>query len=94
MDGAIGISSGTIVAGNVGTEQRYEYTIIGGPVNEAARLTDLAKGRPGRVVASLTSMQRAGDEASHWSALGSVALRGHSAPTDICEPVGASQPVV
>jgi adenylate cyclase len=94
MDGAIGISSGTIVAGNVGTEQRYEYTIIGGPVNEAARLTDLAKGRPGRVVASLTSMQRAGDEASHWCALGSVALRGHSAPTDICEPVGASQPVV
>jgi adenylate cyclase len=86
IDGAIGVSSGTIVAGNVGTEQRYEYTIIGGPVNEAARLTDLAKGRPGRVVGSLTSVQRAGDEASQWTSIGSVGLRGQSAPTAIYEP--------
>jgi adenylate cyclase len=93
LHGAIGISSGTIVAGNVGTEQRYEYTIIGGPVNEAARLTALAKGRPGRVVASLTSVQRAGDEALHWTSLGSVGLRGQSAPTAIYEPVAVTQTV-
>ncbi|MDQ1509409.1 MAG: adenylate cyclase [Actinomycetota bacterium] len=93
IDGAIGVSSGTIVAGNVGTEQRYEYTIIGGPVNEAARLTDLAKGRPGRVVASFTCMQRADGEASHWTSLGSVALRGQSAPTAIYEPVSVIQRV-
>jgi adenylate cyclase len=93
IDAAIGISSGTVVAGNVGTEQRYEYTIIGGPVNEAARLTDLAKGRPGRVVASIASMRRAGDEASHWASLGSVALRGRSTPTDIYEPIPVSQPI-
>jgi adenylate cyclase len=93
IDGAIGISSGTVVAGNVGTEQRYEYTIIGGPVNEAARLTDLAKGRPGRVVASITSVQRAADEAVHWTSLGSVGLRGQSAPTAIYEPVPVDQPV-
>jgi len=93
IDAAIGISSGTVVAGNVGTEQRYEYTIIGGPVNEAARLTDVAKGRRGRVIASSASLQRAGEEASHWSALGSVALRGQSAPTDIYEPVTVDQPV-
>ena len=47
LDAAIGVSSGPLVAGNVGTEQRYEYTVIGRPVNEAARLSDLAKGRPG-----------------------------------------------
>jgi adenylate cyclase len=93
IDAAIGISSGTVVAGNVGTEQRYEYTIIGGPVNEAARLTDVAKGRRGRVIASSASLRRAGEEASHWSSLGSVALRGQSAPTDIYEPVTVDQPV-
>jgi adenylate cyclase len=93
IDAAIGISSGTVVAGNVGTEQRYEYTIIGGPVNEAARLSDLAKGRSGRVVASLASMQRAGDEGSHWGLLGSVGLRGLSSPTTIYEPLPMIQPV-
>jgi adenylate cyclase len=38
LDAAIGVSAGTVVAGNVGDEQRYEYTVIGTPVNEAARL--------------------------------------------------------
>ena len=93
MDAAIGISSGTVVAGNVGTEQRYEYTIIGGPVNEAARLTELAKGRPGRVVASFASVRRSGEEATRWAALGSVALRGQSSPTAIFEPVRVPQTV-
>ncbi|MGV7846687.1 adenylate/guanylate cyclase domain-containing protein, partial [Mycobacterium kansasii] len=34
----IGVSAGTVVAGNVGESRRYEYTVIGDPVNEAARL--------------------------------------------------------
>ena len=39
----IGISAGPAVAGNVGDVRRYEYTVIGDPVNEAARLTELVK---------------------------------------------------
>jgi adenylate cyclase len=86
LDAAIGVSSGTVVAGNVGTEQRYEYTIIGRPVNEAARLSELAKSRPGRALAAAGAIERAGADAARWTGLGSVALRGQQAPTAIFEP--------
>jgi adenylate cyclase len=93
IDAGIGVASGTVVAGNVGTEQRYEYTIIGGPVNVAARLTELAKERAGRVMAAASSVERAADEAGRWMALGTVALRGQTAPTMIYEPVPVREPV-
>jgi adenylate cyclase len=86
----IGVSSGQVVAGNVGTEARYEYTVIGPAVNEAARLTDVAKGRPTRALASASAVGRAGDEAARWRDVGTVALRGRQAPTAVREPVPES----
>ena len=43
LEAGIGVAFGEAVAGNIGAESRFEYTVIGDPVNEAARLTDLAK---------------------------------------------------
>ena len=86
LDAGIGVSSGTLVAGNVGTEERFEYTVIGRPVNEAARLTDLAKQRRGRVLASAAAVRSAGPERAHWVDRGRVGLRGQNAPTPIFEP--------
>jgi len=84
--------SGPLVAGNVGTESRYEYTVIGRPVNEAARLSDLAKGKPSRVLSSQEAIARAGDEAAKWVSVGNVALRGQSAPTEVYEPLEVREP--
>jgi len=41
------VSAGTTVAGNVGDPRRYEFTVIGDPVNEAAQLSEWAKDRGG-----------------------------------------------
>lgn len=50
LDVGIGVSAGLAVAGNIGAAERFEYTVIGDPVNEASRLTELAKLRPSRVL--------------------------------------------
>jgi adenylate cyclase len=83
----IGVSCGSAVAGNVGTAERYEYTVIGDPVNEAARLTGLAKEVPARVVASCALVESAcAEEAARWRELEPVTVRGKSRPTRIATP--------
>jgi adenylate cyclase len=86
VDAAIGVSSGVAVAGNVGTAKRYEYTVVGDPVNEAARLTEQAKSRLGRVLASEETIRRSAGEGRRWGAVGELALRGRTSPTRAFEP--------
>jgi adenylate cyclase len=93
LDFAIGVSAGVAVAGNVGAEERYEYTVIGDPVNEAARLCELAKGRPGRVLASGRALDGATSEAARWRRDGSVKLRGREAETELVIPAATPAPV-
>jgi adenylate cyclase len=88
LDVGIGVASGTVVAGRVGASERYEYTVIGRPVNAAARLTDLAKGRRARVLAAAATVAEAeADEAARWAAAGEVDVRGVLEPVAVAEPV-------
>ena len=89
LEAGIGVSAGRAVAGNVGAESRFEYTVIGDPVNEASRLCDLAKDKKGRVLASAAAVERASeDEAKHWELGEEVELRGRSRPTKTATCVG------
>lgn len=80
----IGVAGGQAVAGNVGAESRLEYTVIGDPVNMAARLTELAKTLPGNVAAAMSVVDRASaSERSNWYEHDVVALRGRSTRTRV-----------
>jgi adenylate cyclase len=86
----IGVAAGQVVAGNVGARERFEYTVIGEPVNEAARLCELAKSHPSRLLATADTIQGACEnERARWSLGDSVTLRGHDRPTRLAMPAGA-----
>ncbi|WP_431309285.1 adenylate/guanylate cyclase domain-containing protein [Gordonia prachuapensis] len=84
----MGVSCGTVFAGNIGAETRYEYTVIGDAVNESARLSDLAKQSGTSVMASGTAIDRATpDEGSQWVAVGTRTLRGRAEVTEVFAPI-------
>lgn len=83
----VGVAAGTVVAGNVGARERFEYTVIGDPVNEAARLSDMAKLTLGRLLASEIAVNAASeDEREQWVLGDEVVLLGRPTPTRLAAP--------
>lgn len=89
LPAAIGLTAGEAVAGTVGTSDRFEYTVIGRPVNEAARLTEEAKHRrPPRVLASAAVIDLATKESRRrWRKIGEVQLRGIDRSIQLYRPL-------
>ena len=93
LEAGIGVAAGQVVAGNVGAKERFEYTVIGEPVNEAARLCELAKSRPGQLLATADTLQGASEEEYvRWTLGETVTLRGHDQPTRLAAPARAARP--
>lgn len=87
----IGVAAGDVVAGYVGGKERFEYTVIGEPVNEAARLAELARSEPSRALASASTVSAASEREQRFWRLGRpVKLRGWNDRVQIASLVGGT----
>jgi len=83
LDLGIGVATGRVFAGRLGARQRLEYTVIGDAVNEAARLTEKAKGVRGRILASDAVLAAcSAEEQANWQQYRSLRLRGRRERTE------------
>ena len=79
----VGISCGPMLAGNLGSAERMQYTVVGDTVNVAARLCGMAE--PGGVLLTGTMLASGHPgSSSHYADLGAAQLRGRTENVAVC----------
>jgi adenylate cyclase len=82
-DAGIGLNSGPVMSGLVGSERRVEYAAVGDATNVAARLQAMGREHDGRLFVSETTYERLGAAAEGLRRHGAVELKGRSEPVTV-----------
>jgi adenylate cyclase len=75
----IGLNSGPVMSGNVGSERRLEYTALGDTTNTAARLEGMTKGTPHQLYIADTTRQALTRPVDDIVEVGEAEVRGRKA---------------
>ncbi len=84
----VGLNTGSCCVGNLGSEQRFDYSVIGDDVNVASRLQDLTKTYGVSIIAGEATQKASSDLA--YLPLGAISVRGKLTATAIYALVGGS----
>jgi len=89
----IGLNSGRVMSGNVGSERRVEYTAVGDTTNSAARIEQLTKGTPHQLMLSGSTKDALTAPPDDLVFVEEVELRGRRTHTTIWSlPEEATEP--
>jgi adenylate cyclase len=72
----IGLNSGPVMSGNVGSSERLEYTALGDTTNTAARLEGMTKGTEHQVYLAEATCERLDERPADVEFVGELAVRG------------------
>ncbi len=75
----IGLNSGRVMSGNVGSERRVEYTAVGDTTNVAARIEQLTKGTPHQLMLSGATKETLTAQPDDLAFVDQIELRGRRA---------------
>ena len=89
LDIGIGVNSGDMIAGNIGSSAIMSYTVIGDNVNLGARLESLNKEYRTRIIISEATRSRLA-KSYEMRPLGGVVVKGKTRPVDIFEVIAPS----
>jgi adenylate cyclase len=89
LEAGVGINSGEMVAGSIGSEEKREYTVIGDSVNVSSRLTSLAKG--GEILMSRQTYELIGKDRVMVEPKGEVPVKGRKKGIGVFSVLGLKE---